>query len=86
MVGEGKTRCCFIMHCLIGETTKSSGEFFSLNRRIIVPNQRATQATLDNWLTQNPYMLIVYRQAQAANNKDIRASRQVQRRARGLST
>ena len=57
-----------------------------LNRQIIQPNQRATQATLDNWLTQNPHMLNVYRQAQAANNRDLRASRGVSRRARGLNT
>ena len=83
---RGKDTSLFHYALLDWGDNKKFRRVFLLNRRIIVPNQRATQATLDNWLTQNPHMMNVYRQAQAANNKDIRASRQVQRRAKGLST
>ena len=51
---------------------------FLLTRNVILPNQQAMQATLDNWLGQNPRMINVYR-------RDLRGTRQERRRGRGLN-
>ena len=58
---------------------------YLLARNVILPNQQATQATLDNWLGQNPRMRNVYNRALANNSRERSETRQERRPGRGLN-
>ena len=81
----GKDRSMFHYALLDWGDNKQFRRQYLLARNVILPNQQATQATLDNWLGQNPRMRNVYNRALTNNIRELNETRQERRPGRGLN-